>query len=158
LNPYFKKINTLYIMKYRFYLISILSLLAGLSIYAQPSYMSKETRERIEAQRVAFITQQLNLTSSEAEKFWPIYNEYKDGLKDMRDDFERPNFETMTDDEAKAMIEKHLQQEERKLELKRTMLTKLSKVVSPTKVVMLQKAEMEFNRELLRRAQEHRKP
>ena len=145
-------------MKYRFYLISILSLLAGLSIYAQPSYMSKETRERIEAQRVAFITQQLNLTSSEAEKFWPIYNEYKDGLKDMRDDFERPDFETMTDDEAKVLIEKHLQQEERKLELKRTMLTKLSKVVSPTKVVMLQKAEMEFNRELLRRAQEHRKP
>jgi hypothetical protein len=145
-------------MKYRFCLIAIISLLAGLSLYAQPSYMSKETRERIEAQRVAFITQHLNLTSSEAEKFWPIYNEYKNGLKDMRDDFERPNFETLTDDEANTLIEKHLQQEERKLELKRTMLTKLSKVVSPTKVVMLQKAEMEFNRELLRRAQEHRKP
>ena len=145
-------------MKYRFCLTSILFFLASITLFAQPGNMTKETRERIEAQRVAFITQQLNLTSAEAEKFWPIYNEYKHALKDMRDDFERPDFETLTDEEAKVLIEKHLQQEEQKLNLKKSLLTKLSKVVSPTKVVMLQKAEMEFNRELLRKAQEHRKP
>ncbi|HEY4786501.1 MAG TPA: hypothetical protein VIH57_10650 [Bacteroidales bacterium] len=31
---------------------------------------------RIQAQRVAFFTERLNLTPGEAEKFWPIYNEY----------------------------------------------------------------------------------
>lgn len=31
---------------------------------------------KIQAQRVAFFTEQLNLTPAEAEKFWPVYNEY----------------------------------------------------------------------------------
>jgi Spy/CpxP family protein refolding chaperone len=31
---------------------------------------------KIQAQRVAFFTERLNLTPAEAEKFWPIYNEY----------------------------------------------------------------------------------
>src|SRR5687768_4964201 len=35
-------------------------------------------QERVRALKVAFITQKLNLTSEEAEKFWPIYSEYQD--------------------------------------------------------------------------------
>ena len=34
--------------------------------------------ERVQALKVAFITKALNLTSAEAEKFWPIYNEFQD--------------------------------------------------------------------------------
>lgn len=32
--------------------------------------------DRIKALKTAYITQELNLTSAEAEKFWPVYNEY----------------------------------------------------------------------------------
>jgi hypothetical protein len=52
--------------------------------------MTPEVRQRIESQRIAFITQRVHLTPDEATKFWPVYNEYRDALKDMRDDFERP--------------------------------------------------------------------
>ena len=31
-------------------------------------------RERIKALKTAHITNELNLTSDEAEKFWPVYN------------------------------------------------------------------------------------
>ena len=31
---------------------------------------------KIQAQRVAFFTERLNLKPAEAEKFWPVYNEY----------------------------------------------------------------------------------
>jgi len=31
---------------------------------------------KIQTQRIAFFTEQLNLTPVEAEKFWPVYNEY----------------------------------------------------------------------------------
>lgn len=34
-------------------------------------------RERLEAARVAFINQKLNLTSGEAEQFWPVYNNFQ---------------------------------------------------------------------------------
>jgi len=145
-------------MKIRTYLTPFFIMMASFALNAQHAPMTKELRERIEAQRVAFITQQLRLTPDEAARFWPVYNEYRDALKDMRDDFERPDLETITDEEAGVIIEKHLQQEQRKLELKRSLLTRLRTVISAKKVLMLQKAEMEFNREMLRKVQEHRKP
>lgn len=37
--------------------------------------MTKEQKERLEFFRIQFITKKLNLTISEAEKFWPAYNE-----------------------------------------------------------------------------------
>ena len=44
---------------------------------------SQEKNERIEALKVAYITKQLQLTSQEAEKFWPVYNEYDNEMKQM---------------------------------------------------------------------------
>ena len=34
-------------------------------------------RERLEAYKIAFFTKRLNLTPQEAEKFWPVYNEFQ---------------------------------------------------------------------------------
>ena len=34
--------------------------------------------EQIKTLRIGFITKSLNLTSQEAQQFWPIYNEYSD--------------------------------------------------------------------------------
>ena len=42
---------------------------------------SQEKNERIEALKVAYITKQLQLTSQEAEKFWPVYKDYFNELK-----------------------------------------------------------------------------
>ena len=39
--------------------------------------MTKEQKERLEFFRIQFITKRLNLTISEAEKFWPAYNEQR---------------------------------------------------------------------------------
>ncbi len=76
-------------MQIRSCITPILILCTAVMLPAQPPMMNKEARERIEAQRIAFITDQLHLTPDEAARFWPIYNEYKDGLKDLRDEFER---------------------------------------------------------------------
>lgn len=145
-------------MRIGYCITPILIVLAVVTAAAQPPMMNKEARERIEAQRVAFITDQLHLTPDEAARFWPIYNEYKDGLKDLRDEFERPDLESISDEEASKLLDKQLQQEQKKLELRRTLVTRLRTVVSAKKVLMLQRAELEFNRELLRKVQEKRNP
>jgi hypothetical protein len=145
-------------MNLRFFITPVLIISALVSVIAQPGPMSSDARERIESQRIAFITQRMRLTPDEATKFWPVYNEYRDALKDMRDDFERPDLENISDEEASKLIDRHLLQEQKKLELKRTLLTKLRGIVSPRKILQLHVAENAFNRELLRRAQEHRKP
>ena len=35
-------------------------------------------KEKIKALKTAFITTELDLTSAEAEKFWPIYNAFEE--------------------------------------------------------------------------------
>lgn len=37
--------------------------------------------EKIQALKIAFITQKLQLTSSEAQSFWPVYGEYEKDVK-----------------------------------------------------------------------------
>ncbi len=144
-------------MKIKLFIVGLTLLMIPILGFSQPpggdgpGPLSKEAREKIESQRIAFITQKLNLSPEEATKFWPVYNQYKDALKDMRDELERPDLMTITDDEAKAIIDKHLQQEQKRLDLKRKLFADLQKVISDRKIIMLQMAEREFNRELLRR-------
>ena len=37
--------------------------------------------EKIQALKIAFITQKLNLTTDEAQKFWPVYNQYDQEIR-----------------------------------------------------------------------------
>ena len=53
------------------------------SIFGIALLYSQERGERIEALKVAFITKQLQLTSQEAQKFWPVYNGYENEMKSM---------------------------------------------------------------------------
>ena len=46
----------------------------------------RPSKENVEALKVAFITRHLNLTSEEAQKFWPAYNAYFEDLKKVRKD------------------------------------------------------------------------
>lgn len=122
-----------------------------------PGPLKQESRERIDAQRVAFITAKLSLSPDEAAKFWPVYNEHKESLKKLRDDIERPDLIDVTDSEANAIIERHLQMEEKKLELNRNLYMRLRTAISPKKILLLHAAEREFNRELLKRANDFRR-
>ena len=144
-------------MKIRFIISALIVLNAMVWTHAQPGMMSPEARERIESQRIAFITQKVHLTPDQATKFWPVYNEYRDALKDMREDFERPDLENISDEEATKVIDHHLQREQKRLDLKRNLTTRLKGVISARQTLQLFAAEMQFNRELLKKAQEFRK-
>lgn len=42
-----------------------------------------ESRQRLEAIQIAYLTKELSLTSQDAEKFWPVYNKYQDELRSL---------------------------------------------------------------------------
>ena len=52
-----------------------------LSIHAQPEGNNENALESL---KIAFLTKQLNLTPEEAQKFWPVYNQYTQELRKMR--------------------------------------------------------------------------
>jgi len=67
-------------MKTLFTLMIMLFSIAGTAI-AQEQQPDPKQEEKIQTLEIAFISRKLNLTTDEAQKFWPVYNEYK---RDMR--------------------------------------------------------------------------
>ncbi len=40
--------------------------------------------DKVQALKIAFITQKLDLTTEEAQKFWPVYNVYEEEIKKIK--------------------------------------------------------------------------
>lgn len=135
-------------MKKIFFLFFLLTA----SAYSQDKY------EKIKALKRAYITEQLVLSPSEAEKFWPVYNKFDEKLHDLRhkkhyDVYDRLNsgVENLNNDEANKLIDTFLSLEEEQLEVNKQKIKALRKVISPKKIIALRKAEEDFKRELLDR-------
>jgi hypothetical protein len=63
-------------MKKIFTLMIALLGLTGFAV-AQEQQPDPKQEEKIQALEIAFISRKLDLTPEEAQKFWPIYNDYK---------------------------------------------------------------------------------
>jgi hypothetical protein len=86
-------------------ILSTLLLLMGFSFYAQNGNID-EKREKIKEYKVAFLTTELELTSAEAEKFWPIYNAYDDKQFELRHDKMKTYIRKLNDDNINSISEK----------------------------------------------------
>ncbi|MEP7143950.1 MAG: hypothetical protein ABI707_13805 [Ferruginibacter sp.] len=64
----------------KFYILMIFIGIAGFAM-AQEELPSEKRQQDIEALKVAFISKELELTPDEAQKFWPVYNQYSKELK-----------------------------------------------------------------------------
>ncbi len=110
-------------------------------------------KEKIEALRVAFITQQLNLTADESQKFWPVYNEYMDKFRAARREFKSTPTTFTTDKEAQDFLDAELLFKQRELSLYKEYYDKFKKILPLKKVAQLRQAEEDFKKELLKQLQ-----
>ena len=104
-------------------------LLTGIMIltvtaYCQPDRNIQDRKEQIKAQKVAYLTNRLQLTPREAEIFWPLYNEYEQKIeKEERpkiDQFfnKKPDIAIMSDEEINQFILDRLQHEQNLIDLR----------------------------------------
>lgn len=115
-----------------------------------------DKRERIKALKVAFITEQLGLTTEEAQGFWPIYNTFEEEtnairfkeMRVIRKDI-RENLDSMNDTEANALIKRFNTAEDRMQKLRMELSEKLARIIPPKKIIQLKIAEDDFRRKML---------
>lgn len=139
-------------------LIPILVLLISFSSFAQDG---GKMQERIKAQKIAFITEKLSLTTEEAQQFWPIYNTYETKVEDIRSkDLQLIKQEMrrsdVSDKRANELLEKLMKAETDMHEAKLQLVQDLMKVISAKKIILLKAAEDQFNRVLLERLKQMR--
>ena len=114
-------------------------------------------KNKMESYRIAYITDKLSLTPEEAQRFWPIYNQFRDQLKEIRKDAKgQKAIEDMTDNEAENAISGNFEREEKVAALKKEYVKKLKGVIPPKKIAQLQQVEQDFKKEVLQRMKERR--
>ncbi len=123
------------------------------SVHAQ-----QDKHEKIRAFKTAYLTEQLSLTSSEAEKFWPVYNEYENKMKALKGDsyrVTRGNIEkqggidALDEKAAREYMKKILENEQQMTLMKIEMYNRMKPILSSKKILKLYQAEHDFNRRLL---------
>ena len=118
--------------------------------------------EKIKSLKIAFITECLSLSSEEATVFWPVYNEHEKALENIRTKERQDirgklrNFNQMSDQEIRGLMDEFLELEKEKTERNHAFLKKMSDLISARKTFMLIKAEEDFKRRLLQQIQQRR--
>ena len=111
--------------------------------------------EKMEAQRVAFITQQLSLTPEEAQAFWPVYNEYDAKRHEMRksfresSDLKKDQLDKLTEAEASQILDNQIIEAQRFLDLRKEYHAKFKSVLPAVKVLKLYESERDFQKMLI---------
>lgn len=119
---------------------------------------AQQKRERIKALKVAYITEELNLTSDEAAKFWPLYNAYEDKQREFRqeklrsymDRIDGGEIDKMTDKDATVFLNQMENTEDELYQSRKKFASSLKGILPPIKIIRLKKAEEGFNRKLLK--------
>jgi hypothetical protein len=133
--------------KLLFVMVFVLATTVG---YAQDAYIEL-LRSDVKTKKVAIITEAMQFTNEEAKAFWPVYREYEfeltkigDGRLELIKDYAQ-NYETMTDEKAKELVDRALKLEGKRTKLKKKYFKKFDKVLSSKTAAKFFQLENQIN-------------
>ena len=122
--------------------------------------MKKEKKEKIEQMKISFITDELELSPDEAQKFWPIYNEMESKIKGEKKSQRklekelRENPATLSDADNKTKVTAIFDSEQKEIAIKREYYNKIGEQIGYKKSTKLLSLEQKFKRELMKQLKE----
>lgn len=118
----------------------------------------KDWQDRCKAERIAYLTDAMELTSAEAERFWPVYNkcesEKRNSFKAVMEAYKNLDEALRTgknDDEIQILLDKYLAAQDNGKNIDRKYVVEYRKILPNKKVAKLFIAEEEFRREQIHR-------
>ncbi|MFL1011191.1 sensor of ECF-type sigma factor [Flavisericum labens] len=129
-----------------------------LVLFISVSAFSQHRGDKFKKLKIPFISERVNLTPDEAEKFWPIYNAYEEASSKLRHEKIRSihreikdNRDGISETKAKELLE-NLTKYENELQAEELKLIKqLQKIISNKKIILLKMAEEDFKKRLFDR-------
>lgn len=132
-------------MKKKVLLLIIASIFCTVHVYSQ-----NPNRDRLDAYKIGFFTKHLNLTPQEAEKFWPLYNNYQElrnkvqlERQEINRNFNRNGLK-MSDREMIEAADRLVDLEVREASLAKEFHSKIKTVLPPVKVLRFYQAENQY--------------
>lgn len=139
-------------------LLALMAIVPG--IKAQEG--SSSGTEKIQVQKVAFLTNKMGLTAEEAQKFWPVYNEYdaqRNQILEQRRStsyYYTQNASKLSEKETDAIIQKYISLQKQETELLEKYNARFRQILPASKVMKLYVSEVEFRNFLLRQIRENK--
>ena len=109
---------------------------------------------QLENAKIAFITNRVSLTQDQAQKFWPLYNEFSDRRRELNRNgrlLRRDVTEGMTDQQLRDNFVQLFNTRQQELNLEKEYFEKFQKVISLRQVAQLFQAERDFTKEVIKR-------
>lgn len=124
----------------------------ALPVMAQKAEKSSYDKEKLESAKVAFITQRLDLSPEQAEKFWPVYNQHSKEKRNLMRQIDRlvENGEGMTNEQANQIIARRFELQQQILDLEKIFLKNIVKIISPMQAIKLDDVNKDFARHIYR--------
>lgn len=143
-------------MKYLF-VISLCLLILSQNTFAQRGESRKQRWEKFRAEKVAFLTSNLDLTPEEAQKFWPIYNQMEKERQEAQD--QRREVERKVQEAGGSMSKKEIVDLTREftstMKHEGALISKYNeeflKILPPEKVLKIYQSENEFRMKIFKR-------
>ena len=144
--------------------LTIVTLFLCAASFGQNRNSGRDWHSKMKAEKIAFLTDAMDLSPAEAEKFWPVYNkmagEQKDALTASIKAFKNLSNALKTDaDDAsiKTLTKLYLDANKTFQELEGKYLEDFLKVLPAKKVAKLFLSEEKFRREQIHRLGKHKK-
>jgi hypothetical protein len=115
--------------------------------------------EKLNNFKIGFFTKKLNLTSQEAEKFWPVYNEFQNQKDQLQKEKRNlimtfnQNESTLNDNQMAEIGDKLIACIVQESDLAVTFHKKIKEVLPPAKVIRFYQAENQYKAQLLNELQ-----
>ena len=140
----------------------VLVALTAVLVFSTTVLMAQDDAMRkIESARIALITERLDLSPEQAQRFWPIYNEYSTQRKALREQLTQARQgvdpQRLTDEQSRKLMELSMNIRERELNMEREYAQRLLEVISSQQIFALRRAEDDFRRMLLQRIEQRRR-
>jgi len=122
----------------------------------------RPNKEKVDAMKIGFLTDYLDLTSEEAKSFWPVYNKYQDEIDQLRKSRrqnimnDQSNFDSMSDAELEKTVDSEIAFRQSELDIQKKYHPQFKKVLPMKKVAKLYRAEEEFKKKLLEMIRERK--
>lgn len=114
-----------------------------------------ERQESLQQQKVAFFTENLQLTPAESARYWPVYNDYQNRRDKITRDrntllkYFESNKNNLTESEATELIVKYLAFQKEETQLLETYTQKFQEFLPANKVMRIYIVELDFKKWLL---------
>jgi len=117
---------------------------------------SDKFKEKIESRRIAFLSDKLDLTPSEAQDFWPVYNAFKEELSKCRLDKKHLTSDALSNEQSDGILEEYISKEQNAVNIKKSYIPKMKSILGSKRTLKVFVLDRKFKESMMKELNDKR--